>query len=92
MPSQADAFEHDLNQFKEFVDTDGRHYYIIQFEDGSGRVLRKHPSDDEKSISEFVIRNRFAKEAMRNIAEATDFDVEEDSNTQQNLRSLMDDT
>lgn len=90
MPSDADNFEEALDGFKEFVDNEGRHFYVIQFEDGSGRILRKKPSDDENAIAEFDIRNRFAKEGMRKIASATSFDVDEEANTQQNLRNLMD--
>jgi hypothetical protein len=89
MPSDADSFEADLESFKEFVDDEGRHFYVIQFEDGSGRILRKQPSEDENSLAEFEIRDRYAKEGMRKIAAATDFDVDEDANTQQNLRNLM---
>ena len=90
MPSDADSFEDDLESFKEFVDDEGRHFYIIQFEDGSGRIFRKQPSEDENSVAEFVVRDRYAKEGMRKIASATDFDVDEDANTQENLRNLMD--
>lgn len=90
MPSNADRFEDDLNSFKEFVDDEGRHFYIVQFEDGSGRVFRQQQSEDENSVGEFVIRDRYAKEGMRKIAAATDFEVDEDANTQQNLRNLMD--
>ncbi len=90
MPSDADSFEVNLDSFKEFVDDDGRHFYVIQFEDGSGRIFRKQPSEDGNSIAEFEIRNRYAKEGMAKIAAATDFDVNEDANTQQNLRNLMD--
>jgi hypothetical protein len=90
MPSDADRFEDDLERFKEFVDGEGRHFYTIQFEDGSGRIFRKQPSEDENSVAEFVVRDRYAKEGMRKIASATDFDVDEDANTQQNLRNLMD--
>jgi hypothetical protein len=32
MPSDADCFEDNLDSFKEFVDDEGRHFYII----GSG--------------------------------------------------------
>lgn len=90
MPSDAENFEADFDSFKEFVDDEGRHFYVIQFEDDSGRIFRKIPSEDGNSVAEFVIRDRFAKEGMRKIASATDFDVDEDMNTQQNLRDLMD--
>ena len=90
MPSDADRFESAVDGFKEFVDDDGRHFYVLQFEDDSGRILRKQPSEDDHSVAEFVIRDRFAKEGMRMIASATDFDVDEDANTQQNLSDLMD--
>lgn len=89
MPSDADTFEETVDCFKEFVDDEGQHFYVIQFEDDSGRILRKQPSDDGRSLAEFAIRDRFAKEGMRKIAEATDFEVDETSNTQQNLRKLM---
>lgn len=90
MPSDADRFEDNLDSFKEFVDDEGRHFYIIQFEDGSGRIFRQQQSEDEDSLAEFVVRDRYAKEGMRKIAAATDFEVDEDANTQQNLRTLMD--
>lgn len=89
MPSDADTFEANLRSFKEFVDDDGRHFYVIQFEDDSGRVFRKQPSEESHSIAKFSLRNRYAAEAMRKIASATDFEFDEDANTQQNLRNLM---
>jgi hypothetical protein len=89
MPSDADNFEADLESFKEFVDDDGRHFYVIQFKDNSGRILRKQPSEDRRSVGEFTIRNGFAMEGMRKIALATDFEVDESANTQQNLSDLM---
>jgi predicted nuclease of restriction endonuclease-like (RecB) superfamily len=89
MPSDAERFESDFRSFKEFVDDEGRHFYVIQFEDDSGRILRKRNSDDGDSMAEFVIRDGFAMEGMRKIASATDFEVDEESNTQQNLRNLM---
>lgn len=72
MPSDADMFENDLESFKEFVDEDGRHFYVVQFEDDSGRIFRKKSSEDDYSIAEFDLRDQYAKEAMRKIASATD--------------------
>lgn len=89
MPSQADTFEEMVDSFKEFVDDEGQHFYVMQFEDDSGRIFRKQPSKDEDSIAEFTIRDMFAKEGMRRIAESTDFEFDGTSNTQQNLRNLM---
>ena len=89
MPSDAENFEEDFETMKEFVDDEGRHFYVIQFEDGSGRIFRKKQSPDEKSIAEFVIRRRFAMEGMRLIASATDFSVDEGANTQQNFHNLL---
>lgn len=89
MPSDADRFEDNLDSFKQFADDEGRHFYIIQFEDGSGRIFRQQQSGDGDSLAEFVVRDRYAKEGMRKIAAATDFEVDEDANTQQNLRTLM---
>lgn len=89
MPSDAETFEATFESFKEFVDDDGHHFYIIQFDDDSGRIFRKQPSEDERSTAEFTIRDRFAMEGMRRIASATDFEVDKDTNTQQNLRNLM---
>ncbi|WP_136689098.1 hypothetical protein [Halorhabdus amylolytica] len=89
MTSDADMFEGDLKSFKEFVDERGCHFYVIQFEDGSGRIFRKQPSEDSHSIAEFTLRDRYAREAMRRIASATEFEFNEESNTQQNLRNLM---
>lgn len=89
MASDAEKFEDRFESLKEFVDDEGRHFYIIQFEDDSGRVFRKQPSEDNYSIAEFSIRNRYAMKGMEKIADSTDFDVDEDTNTQQNLRNLM---
>lgn len=89
MPSDADLFETDFESFKEFVDGDGRHFYVVQFEDDSGRIFKKKPSADEYSIAEFDLRDEYAKEAMRKIANETDFEYDADTNTQQNLRNLM---
>jgi hypothetical protein len=89
MASDAETFEQNLESFKEFVDEEGQHYYVIQFKDDSGRIFKKQPSEDGYSIAEFTIRDGFAMEGMRRIASATDFEVDEGQNTQQNLRSLM---
>lgn len=89
MPSDADVFEANFESFREFVDEDGCHFYVIQFDDGSGRIFKKQPSDDGRSTAEFVIREEFAMEGMRRIASATDFEVDEEANTQQNLRNLL---
>jgi hypothetical protein len=78
-----------FDALKKFVDDDGRHFYVIQFENDSGRVFRKTQSDDDTSIAELVPHDESAMECMRMIASATDFDVEEAANTQQNLRRLM---
>lgn len=91
MPSDADQFEADFDSLKEFVDDDGRHFFVIQFEDGSGRFFRKQPSEGHNSISEFTLRGNYAMEGMRKIASATAFKVDESANTQQNLRRLMSD-
>lgn len=89
MPSVADRFESDLKSFKEFVDENGRHYYVMQFDDDSGRVFMKQPSEDGNSTTDLDLRERGAREAMRNIASSTDFEFNEEANTQQNLRNLM---
>lgn len=89
MPSDADQFEADFDSMKEFVDQDGRHYFVIKFNDDSGRIFRKRPSEDGRSIAEFVVRDRFAKEGMRRIDSAIDFGYDEEANTQHNLRNLM---
>ena len=89
MPSDAETFEANFESLKEFVDDDGRHFYIMQFDDDSGRIFRKQPSEDGHSTAEFTIRDGYAMEGMRRIASATDFEVDEDRNTQQNLRNLM---
>ena len=90
MPSDADDFEEIFDRLKEFVDDEGHHFYVIQFEDDSGRVFRKKQSEDGISIAEFDIRSRQARDVMRSIASATDFEFDDGKNTQQNLRNLMD--
>lgn len=89
MPSDADRFEDDFEAMKEFVDDEGNHYSVIQFADDSGRVFRRRPSLDDTSIAEFVQHDLSAIGCMRNIAVATDFEVDEDTNTQRNLVELM---
>jgi hypothetical protein len=89
MPSDADAFEATLESFEEFVDDGGRHFYIVKFEDDSGRVFRKQPSANAHSLAEFVLRDRYTKAAMRSIGAATEFEFDDDTNTQQNLRNLF---
>lgn len=89
MPSDADEFAEKLDSFKEFSDDKGGHYFIMQFEDDSGRVFRKKSSDDTRSVAELEISRGHARDAMRRISEATDFEFDESANTQQNLRHLM---
>jgi len=89
MASEAQIFERSLESFKEFVDDEGHHFYVMQFSDDSGRIFKKQPSEDGYAMAEFTIRGGFAMEGMRNIASATDFEVDETANTQQNLRNLM---
>jgi len=89
MPSAADKFMTDLKSFKEFLGEHGRHYYVMQFDDDSGRVFMKQPSEDGNSTADLPLRERGAREAMRNIASSTDFEFDEEANTQQNLRNLM---
>jgi len=89
MPSDAEAFEDELESFKESVDDDGRHFYVMKFTDDSGRIFRKRPSRDDRSIADVTIRDMYAREGMRKISDTTDFEFDETSNTQQNLRKLM---
>ncbi|MCU4799750.1 hypothetical protein OB920_05145 [Halobacteria archaeon HArc-gm2] len=89
MGSQADAFENSFDALKEFVDNDGRHYYVIQFEDDSGRILRRQESDDDLSLAEFTFRDEPDTKSMRKLAAESDFEFDEETNTQQNLRNLM---
>ena len=89
MPSDANDFVEKLDSFKEFSDDKGGHYLVIQFEDDSGRVFKKQPSEDNRSIAELEICAGHTRNAMRRISEATDFEFNEDMNTQQNLRHLM---
>ncbi|WP_336331072.1 hypothetical protein [Haloarcula sp. CGMCC 1.2071] len=91
MPSDADLFEANMASFKEFVDDDGHHFYVMKFEDDSGRVFKKQPSDDSRSMAEFKLRDQYTKDAMRKIASSTDFEFDESANTQQNLRNLLTD-
>lgn len=88
MGSRAQAFT-DSGTLKEYIDDEGRHYYVIQFEDDSGLVLQKEPREDEGSVAEFVLRDESAMESMRMIASATEFEVDGQKNTQQNLRELL---
>ncbi|WP_200531814.1 hypothetical protein [Halorubrum sp. LN27] len=89
MSSDANDFIEKLSSFKEFSDDKGGHYFVIQFEDDSGRVFKKQASDGNHSIAELEICEGHTRDAMRRISEATDFEFSEDSNTQQNLRHLM---
>lgn len=89
MPSDANEFVGRLDSFKEFSDDKGGHYLVIKFEDDSGRVFKKQPSDDNRSIAELEISDRETRNVMRRISQATDFEFDENANTQQNLRQLM---
>ena len=89
MGSDADEFKETLRSFKEFNDGNGGHYLIMQFEDDSGLVFGKQPSDCDPAIAELSPVYRGLMDSMRSIAEGTDFEVNEDRNTQQNLRRLM---
>lgn len=89
MSSNGNGFVGKLDCFKEFSDDQGGHYLVMQFEDDSGRVFRKRPSDDNRSIAELEICAGQTRNGMRRISEATDFEFNKDKNTQQNLRHLM---
>jgi hypothetical protein len=41
------------------------------------------------SIAEFTVRDRYGREAMRNIASTTEFEFDDEMNTQQHFRKLM---
>lgn len=87
MTSAAQEFKED-GLIKEFVDNDGRHYYVIQFGDDSGLVFRKVRSEDDRSVSDFVLRDEPVKQSIRNIAAANGLDISQ-GNTQHMLRSLL---
>jgi len=89
MASDAEEFKEKLSTFKEFGDGSGGHYLMMQFEDDSGLVFEKQSSDGDLSIAELSPIPRGLMGSMRSIAQGTDFEVREDRNTQQNLRSLM---
>ncbi|MDB9233807.1 hypothetical protein [Halorubrum ezzemoulense] len=89
MGSDADQFKEKLSTFKEFSDGNGGHYLIMQFEDDSGVVFEKQSSDGGPTIAELSPVYRGLMDSMRGIAEGTDFEVNGDRNTQQNLRKLM---
>ncbi|SFT04782.1 hypothetical protein [Halostagnicola kamekurae] len=89
MGSDAEEFKESLRSFKEFSDGNGGHYLIMQFEDDSGLVFEKQSSDDNLAIAELSPVYRGLMDSMRSIAEGTDFEVNKDRNTQQNLRGLM---
>ena len=89
MGSNAEEFEETLSSFKEFSDGNGGHYLMMQFEDDSGLVFEKQSSNGGPAIAELSPIYRGLMDSMRNIAEGTDFEVNEDRNTQQNLRRLM---
>lgn len=89
MPSDANDFVEMRDSFKEFSNEKGGHYHVIQFEDDSGRVFRKRPSDDDRSIAALEICAGQTRDAMRRVSEATSFEFHEEMNTQQNLRHLM---
>lgn len=46
---------------------------MIQFEDDSGRILRKDESDDDFSLAEFTLRDEPDTESMRKLASESDF-------------------
>ncbi|OYR82465.1 hypothetical protein DJ71_11940 [Halorubrum sp. E3] len=89
MGSDAEEFKEALSSFREFNDGNGGHYLIMQFEDDSGLVFEKQPSDSDLAIAELSPLYRGLIGSIRSIAEGTDFEVREDRNTQQNLRRLM---
>lgn len=89
MGSDAEEFKETLSSFKEFNDGNGGHYLIMQFDDDSGLVFEKQSIDDDPAIAELSPLYRGLMGSMRSIAEGTDFEVNEDRNTQQNLRRLM---
>jgi hypothetical protein len=88
MGSDAEEFTRKLESFREFSDGSGGHYLILQFEDDSGLVFEKHPSDG-LAIAELSPVYRGLMDSMRRIGAGTDFEVNEDRNTRQNLRRLM---
>ncbi|UWG49579.1 hypothetical protein AArcCO_0251 [Halalkaliarchaeum sp. AArc-CO] len=61
----------------------------MQFNDDSGLVFEKQSSNGNLAITELSPLYRGLMDSMRSIAEGTDFEVNEDRNTQQNLRRLM---
>lgn len=89
MGSDAEEFKETLSSFREFNDGNGGHYLIMQFEDDSGLVFEKQPSDGDLAIAELSPLYRGLMDSMRSIAGGTDFTVNEDRNTRQNLRKLM---
>lgn len=89
MGSDADQFKEKLSTFKEFSDGIGGHYLIMQFEDDSGVVFEKQSTDGAPAVAELSPVSRGLMDSMRGIAEATDFEVKGNRNTQQNLRNLM---
>jgi hypothetical protein len=89
MGSDAEQFKEKLSAFKEYSDGNGGHYLMMQFEDDSGLVFEKQPSDGSLAIAELSPVYRGLMGSMRSIAEGTDFEVKENRNTQQNLRRLM---
>ena len=89
MGSDAEEFKEKLSSFKEIGDGNGGHYLIMQFEDDSGLVFEKQSSDGDLAIAELSPVHQGLMGSMRSIAEGTHFNVNEDRNTQQNLRGLM---
>jgi len=89
MGSDAEEFRETLSMFTEFNDSNGGHYLIMQFEDDSGLVFEKQSSDGGPAIAELSPVYRGLMDSMRSIAEGTDFEINEDRNTQQNLPRLM---
>ena len=89
MVSDAENFKETLSSFKEFNDGNGGHYLIMQFEDDSGLVFEKQSSDGDLAIAELSPLYRGLMDSMRSIADGTDFEINEDRNTRQNLRLLM---
>lgn len=89
MGSDAEEFKENLSSFKEFSDGNGGHYLMMQFEDDSGLVFEKESSASPPAIAELSPIYRGLMDSMRSISEGTGFEVNEDRNTQQNLRRLM---
>lgn len=87
MASTAQEFK-SSGTMKEFVDDEGRHFYVIQFANDSGLVFRKTKNDSGSAVAEFTLRDESVTASIQTIASANGITISE-GNTQHKLRQLL---